>query len=502
MLLVLMACLSALGWALSAQPAQAETLSAGNGIYSFDVNSESGQYTATTGPSHPLGPGLNILFGEGTPSTSFDTVRSYSSHTDYKLPEVGGSTTVPLETSGFQTTYMLEEEGDHLEVVQTLRVKGTTFNDSYAEVTTVVTNNGLSATKIGIRYLWDYQIGLDDGPAFQADEPNGPVLLREESFPQPSFNHYTMEDNDVNPSPPTFDVLGTVTGPAIASPVAPTLLQNASWPESVGTPFEYSTTEREVSSASGEGNDNAVLYYWGDNEGDAPALAPGASYRASASMFLTSPGAGVPGSPSEPSHPAGPAPETAVPPIFSSVPPPRYDQTVDIAPVSGKVLIRLPGFGKFEPLSSAEQIPVGSTIDATDGRLRLTTAKGQSEATETADFYSGEFKVLQAAQGKPTTELDLSGLNLGTCRTGKRGSRRLARSHRKATNGLWGDGHGSYVTKGHAGSATVRGTIWLTEDRCDGTLFKAKRDTVVVRDFTRHRTVILHTGQHYLAPAR
>jgi hypothetical protein len=298
--------------AFGAAIASAEVLTAGNGIYSFDVNSENGQYTATTGPSHPLGAGLNILFGGGSPGTSFDTVRSYTSHEDYELPSVTGSTTVPLGTTGFQTTYLINENGDELEVVQTLKVNGTTFNDSYAEVTTVVTNKGATPTKIGIRYLWDYQINLDDGPTFQADEPNGPVLLREESFSSPSFNHYTMEDNDVSPEPPTFDVLGTVRGPAIASPVPPTLLQNASWPQSVGTPFEYATAGKEVSSASGEGNDNAVLYYWGDNEGDAPSLAPkGGSYRASASMFLTPPGAGLPGTPPVVKITSGPPPETA-----------------------------------------------------------------------------------------------------------------------------------------------------------------------------------------------
>jgi len=300
--------------ALGAGPARAETLTAGNGIYSFEVDSETGRYTATTGPSHPLGAGLNILFGGGNPSTSFDTVRSYTSSTNYVLPNVAGSSTVPLGSNGFQTHYALNEEGgDNLEAVQTLRVNGTTFANSYAEVTTVVTNNGPTPVKIGIRYLWDYQINLDDGPTFQADEPNGPVLLREESFPSPSFDHYTMEDNDVSPEPPTFDVLGTVRGPASASPVPPTLLQNASWPASTGTDFEYATAGREVSSASGEGNDNAVLYYWGDNEGDAPTLAPGASYRASASMFLTPPGAGLPGTPPVVKIISGPPQETEQP---------------------------------------------------------------------------------------------------------------------------------------------------------------------------------------------
>lgn len=296
--------------ALGAKPAHAEVLTAGNGIYSFEIDNETGKYTATTGPSHPLGAGLNILFGGGFPSTSFDTVRSYTSSTDYVLPTVTGSSTVPLGSNGFQTNYTLNENGDNLEVVQTLRVNGSNFNDSHADVTTVVTNKGGAPVKIGVRYLWDYQINRDDGPTFQANEPDGPVLLNEAAFPSPSFNHYTIEDNDVSPEPPTFDVLGTVNGPASASPVPPTLLQNASWPASTGTSFEYATGSENVSVSGSGPNDNAVLYYWGDNASDAPTLAPGASYRASASMFLTPPGAGLPGTPPHVKIITGPPHET------------------------------------------------------------------------------------------------------------------------------------------------------------------------------------------------
>jgi hypothetical protein len=292
-------------------PAQAEVVTAGNGIYTLHLDNETGRYTVTTGPSHPLGEGLNVLFGSGSPSTSYDTVRSYTNNHNYALPSVSGSTTILLGSTGFQTTYTLNEPGDNLDVVQTLNVKGTTFSNSFVEVTTVVTNAGGTPVKIGVRYLWDYQINLDDGPTFQANEPNGPVLLNEETFPSPSFDHYTIEDNDVSPAPPTFDVLGTVRGPAIAAPVPPTLLENASWPSSVGTEFEYTTSGQSVSVSGSGTNDNAVLYYWGDNEGDAPTLAPSASYRVSASMFLTPPGAGVPGTPPVVKITSGPPHETA-----------------------------------------------------------------------------------------------------------------------------------------------------------------------------------------------
>lgn len=296
--------------ALFAGAARAETVSAGNGIYTVDVNNEDGEYTVTTGPSHPLGEGLNVLFGDGSPGTSFDSIHSYTSGADYELPSISSQSTVALGTTGFQTSYALSQpaQEDDLGVVQTVRADGSTFGDSRVEVTTVVTNNGAAPEQIGVRYLWDYQINEDDGPTFQADEPTGPVLLTEQDFPAPSFDHYTIEDNDVSPAPPTFDVLGTVTGPPGSEAVPPTLLKNVSWAESHGTAFDYTTVPgRVISSVEGELNDNAVLYYWGDSAADAPTIAPGGSYRVSASMYLTRPREGLPHNPPPPAPPAPPA---------------------------------------------------------------------------------------------------------------------------------------------------------------------------------------------------
>jgi hypothetical protein len=64
---------------------------------------------------------------------------------------------------------------------------------------------------------------------------------------------------------------------------------------------------------------------------------------------------------------------------------------------------------------------------------------------------------------------------------------------------LWGSGSGHFATVGRDGFAGATEPIWLTEDRCDGTLFFVKHGTIVVRDFIKRRTVILHTGGRYLA---
>ena len=67
---------------------------------------------------------------------------------------------------------------------------------------------------------------------------------------------------------------------------------------------------------------------------------------------------------------------------------------------------------------------------------------------------------------------------------------------------LWGNGKGKFRTSGKYSSATVRGTIWLTQDRCDGTLTKVTRGTVQVADFKRRTTVNVTAGHSYLARAQ
>jgi ferric-dicitrate binding protein FerR (iron transport regulator) len=67
---------------------------------------------------------------------------------------------------------------------------------------------------------------------------------------------------------------------------------------------------------------------------------------------------------------------------------------------------------------------------------------------------------------------------------------------------LWGNGKGKFRTTGKYSSATVRGTIWLTQDECDGTLTKVTRGTVSVRDFKRKKTVTVKAGHSYLARAQ
>ena len=79
----------------------------------------------------------------------------------------------------------------------------------------------------------------------------------------------------------------------------------------------------------------------------------------------------------------------------------------------------------------------------------------------------------------------------------RRASRAAAAGKRKKKPGkrlLWGDGKGRFRTTGQYGAATVRGTKWLVQDSCAGTLVKVERGVVEARDFARHRTVSVRAG--------
>jgi hypothetical protein len=181
--------------------------------------------------------------------------------------------------------------------------------------------------------------------------------------------------------------------------------------------------------------------------------------------------------------------QAAAPPV----PPPVTGVNVNVAPVSGTVLVRPKGSTSFAPLTALSSVPVGSELDLTKGRIRLTsTAAGGG--TQSAVFYQGRAVVGQTRAATPVTTLTLTGPLV--C------PKRKASAKTPPTRSLWGNGKGTFTTTGRYAAATVRGTFWLTQDTCKGTLVRVRSGTVSVRDRVRNRTVTVRAGQSYLARAR
>jgi uncharacterized protein YkwD len=185
---------------------------------------------------------------------------------------------------------------------------------------------------------------------------------------------------------------------------------------------------------------------------------------------------------------------------------PVFGKTAVVSVVSGTVLVQKPtssgGVSHPVKLTATTVIPVGSILDATHGKVKLTTAKDRKGHTQTANFFDGRILVKQSSTGKAITTLELRGGNFSGCSTSKPGAKKAQAARKKRVRRVWGHGKGGYRLAGRNAAGTVLGTWWLTEDRCDGTLIHVKQGTVVVRDLVTHRTVKVTAGHSYFAKRR
>jgi len=141
---------------------------------------------------------------------------------------------------------------------------------------------------------------------------------------------------------------------------------------------------------------------------------------------------------------------------------------------------------------SGGTIPYGVPVDVTHGKLDLSVDAGRlslyGQGGVPARFQLGR-------KGK-VVELRL-------LRGGGACGRALAghAAKRKPVTRLWASGKGRFRTKTQYVSATVKGTIWETEDLCDGSRVFVRRGVVSVVDLVKHRTLALRAGRSYVARA-
>src|SRR6185437_8817576 len=70
-------------------------------------------------------------------------------------------------------------------------------------------------------------------------------------------------------------------------------------------------------------------------------------------------------------------------------PTPVPNKSVVIQPLTGKVLVKLPGKKTFEPVDVTRGIPNGATVDVRKGKIRLTAIPKAGKPAESALFYDG-----------------------------------------------------------------------------------------------------------------
>jgi hypothetical protein len=180
-------------------------------------------------------------------------------------------------------------------------------------------------------------------------------------------------------------------------------------------------------------------------------------------------------------------------------PRPVLGQTVNVAAVSGLVFVRTPGAVRARRLVGGRTVRLGSFVDARRGKAVLRAANSRRGRLQAAQFYAGAFTVRQILGRSPLTEVRPQGSL--ACSAAASSRPVAASSQVRRRRRVWGNARGRFRTRGRFAAATVRGTVWLTVDRCDGTQVIVKSGVVSVFDAVANRTVLVSAGHSYFAHA-
>ncbi|CAA9486139.1 MAG: internalin, putative [uncultured Solirubrobacteraceae bacterium] len=209
---------------------------------------------------------------------------------------------------------------------------------------------------------------------------------------------------------------------------------------------------------------------------------------------------------------------TAVPAVTVTAPgelpppaPPIPGETFNVEPAKGDVLVRRPGDGALIPLDQGASLPVGTRLDTREGSVAIETAPAQGVVqNQVASFGGATFRVSQPRDGGKVVTLDMMHGDFESCsslpaRRFKKGKARAAakkrgaRAARRSVREMWGSGKGRFRTRGRHAAATVRGTEWSIEDRCDATVVRVRSGIVDVADFSSGRTIAVRAGESHVA---
>ena len=289
--------------------------------------------------------------------------------------------------------------------------------------------------------------------------------------------------------------------------------------EVAGSPWDryeegqYGTVESHLADLAGPGLtntinpndvDNGVAVQWDDYF--ASGLAPSATATFTTAWSFSR-------VPPRPPPPPPPPVDNSIDAQLARLPAPTLGKTVNVAPVKGEVFVKLKGRSSaagaaqkgrgFISLREARQIPIGSLLDTRSGTVRLVSSANRSgKKKQQGDFNGGFFTAIQSRRGRGLTELRMARGKFTGCTSRRRGGKaQVSRRSKRRVRRLRGNARGRFRTRGKYSSATVRGTDWTVTDRCDGTLTKVRRGSVVVRDLRRKKNVVVKAGRSKLVRA-
>jgi hypothetical protein len=239
-----------------------------------------------TGPQNPAGPGRNVLFGDGTPGTSYMIVRAVSPSgavvADYVQGQLlthpnevsldGEPSSQVLNGSTMTTSWYPDYS---FGITQTIAVTGDTAANSRVTVSTSIDDSRSQPNHYQIQYLWDTEIGTDDGPVIQprtAGVPYGPFdpTIGVEQTTASYAGDTVAVDAHAGLHPPTLAIAASGAGNPQAVPDS---AKYVCWPDAIYAPIGGYATDstRDVSGANSDcpnsvgAADSALEYLWSVN---------------------------------------------------------------------------------------------------------------------------------------------------------------------------------------------------------------------------------------------
>jgi hypothetical protein len=175
-------------------------------------------------------------------------------------------------------------------------------------------------------------------------------------------------------------------------------------------------------------------------------------------------------------------------------PPPELAKSANVRAATGRVTVKLKGEKSFKELTNTQNVPFGATFNTIKGTLEV-VAEVKAGSTRTSEFSGAQLTLTQDRKQR-VLEAEMAEKKLVCPRPkAKQSSLRASRSSRR----LRARSRGRTRTRGRHGSATVRGTVWDTQELCEGTRFTAVEGSVTVRDFVKKKDVVLKAPRSYLA---
>jgi len=187
--------------------------------------------------------------------------------------------------------------------------------------------------------------------------------------------------------------------------------------------------------------------------------------------------------------------------------------------VRGRVFVKVPPGTKLPPLPPGEatglpgyralsglaSVPVGSTVDARKGTVRLVTARGSKKARgkrnrSITSLAAAIFKFKQAQKRRGGVKAAATQIVMQTP-PGRASACSAVPRPKGAIRRLVGTAKGIVRVVAGASTMTVRRAKWITEDRCNGTLTRVVRGRVSLADRRGRRAVQLAAGRRLLIRA-